>query len=55
VTSDLIELRNLATVAKLIIRSALMRKESRGLHYNIGYPEKDDTHFLKHTILRKNL
>lgn len=54
VTSDLIELRNLATVAKLIIRSALMRKESRGLHYNIGYPEKDDAHFLKHTILRKN-
>jgi len=55
VTSDLIELRNLATVAELIIRSALMRKESRGLHYNIGYPEKDDAHFLKHTILKKSL
>nr|NJM02935.1 FAD-binding protein [Desulfobacula sp.] len=55
VTSDLIELRNLATVAELIIRSALMRKESRGLHYNIGYPEKDDARYLKHTILKKSV
>lgn len=55
VTSDLIELRNLATIAELIIRCALMRKESRGLHYNIGYPEKDDANYLKHTILKKNL
>lgn len=55
VTSDLIELRNLATVAELIIKSALMRKESRGLHYNIEYPEKDDLNWLKHTILKKSL
>jgi len=55
VTADLIELRNLATVAELIIKSALMRKESRGLHYNIGYPEKDDQNWLKPTILKKNL
>jgi L-aspartate oxidase len=55
VTSDLIELRNLATVAELIIKSALMRKESRGLHYNIEYPEKDDQNGLKHTILKKRL
>ena len=54
VTSDLIELRNLATVAELIIKSALMRKESRGLHYNIEYPEKDDQNWLKHTILKKS-
>jgi L-aspartate oxidase len=53
VTSDLIELRNIATVAQLIIECAMRRTESRGLHYNTEYPGKDDGRWKRDTILRR--
>jgi L-aspartate oxidase len=52
-STDLLELRNLCTVASLIVDSALARKESRGLHYTLDFPARDDEKFLRETVLAR--
>jgi L-aspartate oxidase len=53
VTSDLLELRNIATVAELIVKSSLARPESRGLNYNLDYPNANPDLAQRDTVLRK--
>ncbi|MBP6964709.1 MAG: L-aspartate oxidase [Armatimonadetes bacterium] len=50
-SSDLLELRNMVTTASLIIESAISRKESRGLNYNLDYPKLDEN--TKDTVLNR--
>ena len=55
VTADLLELRNIALVAELIINCALKRPESRGLHYNLDCPGLDETLAQQDTVLRREI
>ena len=52
ITPDLVELRNIASLSEIIIDSAIKRKESRGLHYNSDYPDRDNKLNEVNTIIR---
>ncbi|MBT4897536.1 MAG: L-aspartate oxidase [Nitrospina sp.] len=55
ITKDTLELRNIAITAQLIIQGALIRKESRGLHYNLDYPEPDDANWKRDNIFQNTV
>ncbi len=53
VTPDFLELRNIVTIADLIVESASRRRESRGTHFNIDHPLRDDRYFAAPTVIRR--
>jgi L-aspartate oxidase len=54
VSLEAVEARNLAITALLVVRSALLRQESRGLHYNTDYPYRDNERFLRDTVVKRD-
>jgi len=49
-----LELQNMLTVSRLIIQSALKRKESRGAHFRLDYPQRDDNLWKKHIVVKRS-